>query len=205
MSMQRSVVAVLLLVLVSVAGCGGGKSSQFYRLAPVDTPAEGLLAPRSVVLLEVQVADYLGRPQIITRVGEYEYRLEEFHRWAEPLPRTIEATLRDNLRGRLGTQAVVLSPFVRPSGADYRIAVKVERLDVDQGGHCVLEASWVFVTGSATARDLAAGVERRSFETDVEGKVEKDDLSPQVAAMSRLIGELSDAITASARAYLQTP
>lgn len=204
MNPHRRAAPIVMFLLLALAGCGGGRSSQFYRLSPVPAPPHGAtLEPDAVVLLDVHVADYLERPQLLTAEGEYEFHVEEYHRWAEPVGQSIESVMRDNLRSRLDTPAVVLAPFVRPSGADYRIIVRVERMDVDRAGHCVLDCSWVFARASAPAKVLAREAESRRFEADVDGKIDKKDFSPYMAVMSRLLGELSDAIAESARSEVQ--
>ena len=194
-----------LAVLLALVACGGGKSSRFYRLAPVE-PVSGfdpIVLPNEVVLVDpLVVADYLKRPQIVTAVDEHELALDEYHRWAEPITRNVESVIRTNLKSRLGTPAVLFSPYIRPSAANFRIALRIDRLDVDANGHCVLDATWAFGVGGATPQDLVRMSEGRRFERDLEGEQKKDDYTARVSAMSALIGELCDAIAETARVSL---
>jgi uncharacterized lipoprotein YmbA len=195
------------LAALAVSGCGGGKSSQFYRLSVAEAPShsDAVLGPRAVVLVDpLVVAEYVRRPQIVTVVDAYEYDLQEYHRWAEPLERSIESVMRDNLRARLGTPAVLMGLYVRPSEADYRLSISIERFDMDAAGHCVLEATWAFGRGGDPVHQMAQTVESRRFERTPEEEPEKGDYSTRVAAMSGLLGELSDAITETVRAYMGT-
>ena len=199
--------AVALIVMLIVSGCGGGKSSQFYRLSVTEAPSnpDAVLGPRAVVLIDpLVVADYVRRPQIVTVVDEYEYSLQEYHRWAEPLEGSVGAVLRDNLSSRLGTPAVVLGPWVRPSEADYRISLRIERFDMDAEGRCVLEATWAFGKGSAPTHELSQSAETRRFEHAPGEKPDKDDYSDRVATMSGLLGELSDAIIEGIHVYMRS-
>lgn len=196
---------IALIVILSVSGCGGGKSAQFYRLSVAEAPShsDAVLDPRAVVLVDpLVVPEYVRRAQIVTVVDEHEYNLEEFHRWAEPLERSVESVMRDNLSSRLGTPAVLTGPYVRPSEADYRLSIRIERFDMDAGGHCVLEATWAFGRGGDPAHQMAQTAESRRFERTPQEEPEKGDYSTRVAAMSALLGELSDAITETVRAYM---
>ena len=194
-----------ILAALVVSGCGGGKSSQFYRLSVVEAPShsDAVLDPHAVVLVDpLVVADYVRRPQMVTVVDEFEYDLQEYHRWAEPLERSVASVMRDNLSSRLGTPAVLVGPYVRPSEADYRISIRIERFDMDAVGHCVLEATWAFGRGGDPAHQMARTAESRRFERTPQEEPEKGDYSTRVAAMSALLGELSDAITETVRAYM---
>ncbi len=91
------------------------------------------------VQLQVQVPDYLDRPQIVVRQGENRLSLAELDRWAEPLSRMLPRVFSQELtNGPLPLRVNSSSS----AGTEYNIRVRILRLDGEPGGRIHLRASW---------------------------------------------------------------
>ena len=143
----RMIMGFLCLVFV---GCAATPPARFYLL----TPMPGVMAPQcndptsqaTVVGVEpVVLADYLNRPQIMTRVDPNQIMPLEFHRWAGSLERDFSRVLIDNLGLLLATDQIVVYPSNAMVRHYWRVAVQVLRFDgiIDQ--QATLEARWTII------------------------------------------------------------
>lgn len=181
-----SPILILPVVLVLLAGCGTTQPSKFYLLSG-DISSAGMPAADSAPVLgigPVQLAGYLERPQIVQRVGPNELRINESHRWAEPLKENISRVLAANLSAAIPTEEVVLFPWTRDTRIDYQVILSILRLDADVGGAVILEANWQ-VLQAENETPVAAN---RSVHSEAAGSAAYDAI---VAAQSRALGQLS--------------
>jgi uncharacterized lipoprotein YmbA len=126
--------------------CGSTRPAHFYRLAPA-APAERTAGASarpemSIGVGPVTMPRWLEGPQIATVSGANEVFLDEFHRWAEPLPEAVPRLLADELAARLGTDRVAVFPWNRWPTMDAQVAVDIVRLEGRVGGECILEARY---------------------------------------------------------------
>ncbi len=138
--------------LILLAGCVSPNAQQtrFYRLNPepgsVVALSQGertVLQPK-VGLGPVHLANYLDRPQLISRIGPYRLILNDFEHWAGSLQDNITLGLADSLDARLGGDAVIAYPWhgaVRPS---YELVLDFSRFDAE-AGQFVLKARWTLL------------------------------------------------------------
>lgn len=117
----------IIMVSLALLGCSS-KQSQFYVL---NTDFYSPLATSSlkIGLGPIKVAEYLKRPQIMTRVDENELKVHEFHRWAEGLQNNITWILAQNLENDLSGSQVVPYPWPRYFNPDYQVAVNIMQFD----------------------------------------------------------------------------
>ena len=91
--------ALSLLVLGSLAGCGTSPEPDYYVLTP--TPG----APREIsTQLKIErpvLPEYLDRPQIVQLKSNDQVSIDEMQRWAAPLDIMIEGVLAEDLRQRM--------------------------------------------------------------------------------------------------------
>ena len=129
-----------ILLLVSV-GCATSPPARFYLLSPpaAQPMADQMQKKILQVSLQVQVPDYLDRPQIMIREDTHRLSLAELDRWAEPLSRMLTQFLAQHLTaGPLPVQ--VNTP---DSGRDeVRIWIQILRLDGKPGGRVTLETNY---------------------------------------------------------------
>jgi uncharacterized lipoprotein YmbA len=180
--MRRPASCVLPFALVvAVAGCASPRSN-FYTLnsaaKPVTTGAD-----YSVSVGPVSVPASVNRPQIVVRLAPNRVAIDEFHRWASPLPDAIARVVAEDLSAMLGTPHV--SVFSRPTaaGARYRVLIDVLRFESAPGEAATLDAVW-------TVRSTKDGT-TRSGRTTVSEPVPDRGYDALAAAHSRALGRLS--------------
>jgi len=170
----------VLALVVWLAGCSATPSARFYTLRPVgsvqqDAAPVASRAP-SVYVKQVELPDYLDRPQIVTRAGENELHFAEYDRWAGPLADEMTAVLAEELGRQLGADRVFATRGLPAEKTGYTVALRVLRLDCTPGKDVLLKAQWVVRCGTDAAiraATLREPVGDRRYETLVEsvGKV----------------------------------
>jgi uncharacterized protein len=144
--MRRSLypIAVIGLLFISLAGCASTNPTRFYLLSPLPD-GSGVKASDACVNLGVgpiKLAEYLNRPQIVTRASTNELILGQFDRWAEPVQDTFSRVLAENLTRLLCTKSVVLYPWRSSTQLDYRVEAEVIHMDGALGREASLEVWW---------------------------------------------------------------
>ena len=180
--MRRPASCVLLFALaVAVAGCASPRSS-FYTLNSTGKPATPG-ADYFVSVGPVSVPAAVDRPQIVVRLAPNQVAIDEFHRWASPLPDAIARVVAENLAAMLGTSRVAV--FSRPTaaGARYRVLIDVLRFESAPGEAATLDAVW-------TVRSTEDGT-TRSGRTTVREPVPDREFATLAAAHSRALGRMS--------------
>jgi uncharacterized lipoprotein YmbA len=132
----------------------------------------------------VEVPSYLDRRQIMVRTGRNELAISEFNQWAEPLKENIARAVAQNLESLTCADVVNAPPAWRSRPVDYRLQVRVNRLEGSLGGQAVLDAEWSLVE-AGDGRTVAG--RRSRFATPVPGK----DYASLVFAHSELVADLS--------------
>lgn len=175
--------AAVLIGVFSVSGCAIGGStppSRFYLLAPLEAVVDAAGGP-SLGLGPIRLAQYLDRPQIVTRRSPHRLALAEFDRWGEPLSESISRVLAANLSALLRTSHVQRYPWRDGRGIELRVELDVRRFDGPLRGPVELVVHW-----RASRRDSqVARISRYSEPLDAEG------YEPLAAAMSRALQALS--------------
>jgi uncharacterized lipoprotein YmbA len=180
---------VLILVAIAAAGCASPRSN-FYTLSPVARPAAAA-SGTSVSVGPVSVPAAIDRPQMVVRVSPNEVFIDEFNRWASPLPEEIARAVAGNLASTLGTQQVSVYPGPTASGARYRVVIDIMALDSAPGESAALDAVW-------SVRATKSGASRAGRTTTREAIQEKG-FPALVAAHSRALEKLSADIAGAIR------
>jgi uncharacterized lipoprotein YmbA len=178
----------LLVLLVSALGCASSPPARFYLL---NIPAGGQEKQpehqsTNRLSLQVQMPEYLDRPQIVVRQGTHRLSLCELDRWAEPLSRMITRVLSQELAA--GPLPVRVNP-PGPSEENAQIWVQILRLDGKPGGSVHLTAYWQ-IASSRGDNTLV-----RSFSTTVPAPAQDMDSLVQAheQAIQKLAAELREA------------
>lgn len=135
-------VALLAILLATLAGCLGGpsKSPQLYLLTARAHPMDMNL-PTRIGVGPVRVAPFLKRAQIITHGGGGDITIADHHRWSEPLEAGIQRVLSQNLDALTGAE-IRHFPWTQNTQPAY--ALRIDVIDMDRAdGDAVLEVSWV--------------------------------------------------------------
>jgi len=142
--MKHMIVGIVAAVMM--AGCSS--KSNFYQLHASHYPStesDTRLKPTIVGIAEVEVADYLDKPQIVTRLSAGHVKLHEEERWAGSLDKNIQSLLAYNLSRSLPRYTFLSQPWEEPVSDAYRIYVNLDRFDGDLNGTVVLSGRWSLV------------------------------------------------------------
>jgi hypothetical protein len=174
------------------AACGTTKPARFYTLDATATAAAGApVAMVAVIVGPVAVPAAVDRPQVVVQVAPNRVELDEFNRWAAPLPDAIARVVAGDLAVLLGTPRVATAPLAN-FDPTHRVTVDVQRFDSVPGQAAVLEAVWAVRRTAATAS--------RSGRTTARETVATADVDALVAAHSRALAAMSRDIAAAIRA-----
>lgn len=171
------------------AGCGSTQPARMYTLSAIEhqeaKPAvlQGANTV-SVSVAPVEIPDYLDRSPIVTRDGSNGLKFAEFDRWGGSLGENISTVLVENLSLLLASDRVFTYPRLSPEKPDYRVGVRILRLDCIPGERVELKAQWVVTSGQEKQ------VETNRLSTFTE-KVGDNRYETLVAAVSRSVGQLS--------------
>ena len=177
------------VVAAMVAGCGTSPPAHMYTLSPISqqepkSPALHGENRFQSALLPVEVPDYLDRSPIVTREGADGLKLADFDRWGGSLGESITTVLVENLSGLLASDRVSAYPGLTNEKPDFRVGVRILRLDCMPGDRVELKTQWV-VTNGQERREVARGL---STFTE---PVSDGSYETLVAAVSRTVGQLS--------------
>jgi len=189
--MRRLAAVIIVCGLAALAaGCGSSPPSRFYTLSGTTTSAVAS-SNLSVAVGPITIPAAVDRPQMVVSAGPNQVELDEFNRWASPLGNNISRVVAVNLVALLGTPHVTLFPEMLSSGADFRVAIEVQRFDSTPGEAAVLDAVWIV----RRAKDGKSDTGR----TTVRETVQEKSIDALVAAHSRAIARLSQDIAAAVR------
>ena len=194
-------VAALCALLLVAAACGTTAPMKFYHLSALSSSGSGpsnLVRSTAIGVGPVEVANYLNRQEIVTRRGPNELGISQFHMWAEPLESNLSQVLVENLSLLLSADPASLFPFPGPTPVDYRVEVKVLRLEGKLGENASLVARWTIFN--------AEGQEVLPMrESSFSEPAQVPDYEALVAAQSRAVAALSREIAEGVKAVLQGP
>ena len=95
--MHKPVVATLALVAALAAGCSSAPTTRYYVVTPLAAAAAAPVPGPSVVVAGVRLPQYLERPQLVTRSGDSQLELQEFHQWGGNLAKDLTRVLAAHL------------------------------------------------------------------------------------------------------------
>ncbi len=187
--MSRARVAVMALAAAAgfAAGCGTTPDSTFYTLNTEAGAENAGKSTISIVVGPVTVPEAVDRPQLVISATGNRLKIEEFHRWAEPLKAEIPRVIAAQLGRDLGTSRTAAFSDVALADPDFRVLIDIQRFESQRGGNAAVDALWTVRTRegkSVTGRTIA----RESAE---------DSYESLVAAHRRALATVSRAIAAA--------
>ena len=180
-----------------LTGCASSTPARFYTLSSMNGPEPARQAADTAhaVLVSVgplTIPDYLDRFQIVTRSGQNELTVDEYHRWAGSLENDISRVIIENLSALLPPdryQVVSwIHPVQPPAAINYRVAVDITRFDGAHGDSVSMKARW-----SIFRKDSDSTIRQ----TDIIEHIKGNDYNELVEAMSRTMESLSRDIAAA--------
>lgn len=180
---------ILLLAVFLFAGCSAGSKSFYVLTAEGPAPTGG--GP-GIGVGPVNVAEYIDRSNLVVAQSANQLGVAENHRWAGDLAAAIGRVTATNLGRRLHTGNVRTYPWSKDGELRYQVTLDIRQLHGAADGYAVIEAGWRAYSlpdgGLKVARTF---VDREALETD--------GYQSLVAAQSRLLCRLADAIAAGLR------
>lgn len=171
-----------LALVVALTGCGASTPLRYHALATgAADPAPSGGAQVLVEVLPVAVPERVNREEVVLTTAGGALDLRAGERWAAPLADEMRQVVDEALWRRSRAADVYAAPPPPSSVAgalpQYRLALRLERLDATPGGQAVAEASW-------TLRRLPQGAQAfcRSGAAET---VAGTDTAAAVAALSR--------------------
>jgi uncharacterized protein len=147
---KHSVIVCLGVLALLCSGCGHTAPARFFMLDPMGVPAQQTHERKGplIVIGPVQLADYLSRPQIASRIDTTELAFSEFNRWAEPLDSMILRILGENLSLLLDSWRIETYPWHTPAIIHRGVRLRITRFDGAMNAEAVLTAFWT-ITGKS--------------------------------------------------------
>ena len=176
-----------------LAGCAT-PPSHFYTVSGPEAPASAASA-LTVAVGPVTIPGVVDRPEIALTVGENEVWFDEFNRWASPLADAIAIATAQNLSAGLNGPRVMTLGQAQPGGADYAVAIEVQRFDSVQGSYALLDAVYT-VRRNTDGRTTIGRATVRETTSDKSYEALAAAHSRAVARMSRDIAQALRGIAA---------
>ena len=139
----------------------------------------------------VKLPAYLDRNAVATRVSPTEVRYSTTDLWSEPLISNITRVLLEDLSNALGTDRIVVFPWVGTTPVDYQVQVEFLRFEGTASGENHLAARWAI-------RDVRRGRILTIKESTITRR-SSGGTPESVAALSEAVTALSEEIAAALR------
>ncbi|MGD9338796.1 MAG: PqiC family protein [Syntrophobacterales bacterium] len=192
----KGVWAFILFVFL-LSGCGSSPAVKYYTLNTLPGMQQDNTEAASgddiaVGVGPVDFPKFLDRPQIVTRKGQNQVEVSEFHRWAASLPGDFSRILAKNISTLLPTNRVAVYPWDDTFSPTHQIKLDVEQFDGKLDDNVLLNVTWS-VVGQEGKKEL---VVRKSL---IEEPVPTKDYDGLVAAQSNALAALSREIVEEIR------
>lgn len=127
--------------------CGRSTPTNYYLLeGNAHYKETSSLTKKNLRIAQVEVADYLNRNNIISRVnGETRLILAEFHIWAEPVASGVRRVLEETLTGPLADAGITVLSSNSESRNTYTLLIDIQRFDGNFNENAILEAKWTLL------------------------------------------------------------
>ncbi len=185
---------ILVIATVVMTGCATTPETKFYTLI---SARDGLISAdkktayfSSVIgLMPVEIPDYIDRPQLVKRRPDGQVLRADFDKWAGSIRTDIERVIAENISAVTGSSQVLRFPWRKSEAVEYRLSIRIERLDGTPGGNVNLSARWMLF--GRDGKTLLHTQETGTAEP-VYGNTYKDLVHAQSRALLSLSMNISD-------------
>jgi hypothetical protein len=187
MMVKRFVPTAVLSIAIVLQACHSSPPTRFFSLTPTDgqkVTTGGIGG--AVHVAAVHISESLDQQEIVRESETGRVVVSNRNRWAAPLDEMLREVFTRDLARRLPPGSVVLPDEPSPAGTR-RIVLDVLRFAGDTTGKVGLTGGWSILPAGSDVPLLRQQV-HLSDTTD------SSDYANQVAAMSRLLGQLADQI-----------
>ena len=132
--------------ILLLSGCSS--KSNFYQLHPKKQERYNSTHTKRATVIgiaEVEVAEYLHKSEVITRMSEGRITVHEKDLWAGSFAKNIQSVLMHNIATLLPRYTFLNYPWEEPINDTYRIYVTIEQFDGYETGSVTLQGRWSLV------------------------------------------------------------
>jgi uncharacterized lipoprotein YmbA len=193
--MKRGILFILCLGGLTACSLGSSQEPNYYEL----TPVSGTSAPGIGLAIKVQrpsIPAYLDRPDIVRQENDYQYKIDQFSWWAEPLDEMLERILAEDLRKRLPDSSVLTESDTGTMNARYIVNTDIERFNAVDANDVAFKA-----TLSIEDKNGGAPFKPEVITLHTDGATWPDAIA---AALSTLAGEYADRVAEALRQQTAT-
>jgi hypothetical protein len=137
----------------------------------------------------VHIPAELDRPEVVTQISPNRLKIDDSNRWSAPLAQMMRRALAQDLAARLPAGSFVFPDAPAPPGTR-TLVVTVLDSQADANGTLSVQVAWTLLSGQPASATL-------SQQAVLHAQFAGHDADAQAAALSRILGELSDRIAAS--------
>lgn len=170
-----------------LCGCGSSPKTQFFALDPVEGAPVAIGKPVQVAAVHIP-AD-LDREEIVREKAPGQLDMDSPNRWGAPFDEMVQRTLTQDLARRMPEHDVIFPGEPSPPGT-LKLVVDILSFGEDPSGQVKFDGSWSLVPQGSDQAALDRHIQLSRPATG--------DPASQVAAMSRILGELADQIASAA-------
>jgi len=181
---------IVLVAVLIVMGCGASTQPvTYYILNPMEHPSstvhKNVSGDVALGIGPIHLPAYLDRPQIVTRPGANRLKVDDFHRWAAPLPDEIARIVVENLEQLTGIQRFEIYPWTMQQRPELAVELEIQAFEGQYDGTVILDGVMMLHDWrSAESRRLS-----RSFHFIADAA--PGNYAAMAAALSRTLTELS--------------
>lgn len=179
---------IVLLLAAGSTACGiTSPDVSYYSLSSLVAHGDRASASPSVPSIgvgPVALPDYLDRPQLITRSGPNQLRVDEYYRWGGALKQEIVRVVTQNLMTLIGSDKIMPIPWPGDFNPDMTVRLEVYAFEGASDGSARLRTTVTLAYRNPGSTPLAWTVDLKEQATS---------RAPEeiVAAQSRLLAQLS--------------
>lgn len=184
---MRKLRIAALAAALALAACS--TPEKYYRLS-ADGPAPTSTGGFALGVGPVVLPDYIDRAELVFQSEDNRFEIPYEQRWAGSSRETTTRVLGTNLARRLGTGNLYLHPWDPGTVLRYQVRVAVRQFHAVSSGDAILQCTW-------RIKDRQSGKTFVQQAGNFTEPVRGDGYTAIVAAESRLLSQLADAIAAT--------
>ncbi len=182
------------LLIVMLSACTGtSPKTSFYTLKALSTgtaPVAGQTQQQAgaIGIGPINLADPIGRSQIVTRNRNGNLQPAEFHRWSGSLADNLSAVLADEIAHLLGNKAVFAYPWISGLRPVFQVRINIRQLEGELNKQAVLKADWLLIGKSG---NRIGKVHRTVISGPVKGRAYSDLVSAHEINVAKLAADIA--------------